>query len=84
LENGVFVVSLSHAGEQYGESIACPPWIGDITRIKDNAEYTEQLEVSIVAGTAEGALNVSVDLALLDDVRRIIPFQKVSRCIVLS
>ena len=40
--------------------------------------------MSIVAGIAEGALNVSVDLALLEDERQIIHFHTVSRSIVLS
>jgi hypothetical protein len=57
--------------------------MGEITRSSGGGEEgeasTEYLEASTLTGTDTGVLSVSVDAALLRDVRRQVPFREVAR-----
>mmetsp|Transcript_27687 Transcript_27687/g.33846 ORF Transcript_27687/g.33846 Transcript_27687/m.33846 type:complete len:287 (+) Transcript_27687:63-923(+) len=76
VENGVYVVSVSFAGEYFGDSIVCPPWVGTVQR--GNGEITES-GVDIIKGTAEGVLSLKVDLEFLRDVRLQAPLREDAR-----
>ncbi len=76
VENGVYVISTNYAGEQFGDSVASPPWVGNVVS-GNGMERSSKLLVC--RGTAEGLLNVFVDLKLLEMVRKMAPFRECQR-----
>ncbi|MCP5114579.1 MAG: hypothetical protein GY953_27440 [bacterium] len=48
LENQVYFVSLNRAGEEFGRSMFCPPWIDDEQHHFTFAEHDEQLTRLVV------------------------------------
>ena len=61
------MVRTNYAWEQFGDSVASPPWVGNV--VSDNG--TERSSKLLVCrGTAEGRLDVFVDLKLLEMVRK--------------
>ena len=63
LENQYYVISLNQAGEDFGESIVCPPWVD---------EYHQPL----VMGCQEGFQVVEIDRQELQRVRAAIPYSR--------
>ncbi|KAJ8604118.1 hypothetical protein CTAYLR_001788 [Chrysophaeum taylorii] len=66
IENQCYVLSISHAGESYGGSMAMPPWLGGFDG--------ETFEPTVL-GTEEGALPLVVEKRVLDAVRTKYPYR---------
>ena len=62
VENGIYLLSVSYAGERFGASIACPPWVGPVPGLAQ-----ELAPASL--GTEEGVLPLVVEPRHLDCVR---------------
>ena len=62
-ENGVYVLSVTHAGARYGGSIAAGPWLGPVPGVEHELG-------SATLGTDEDVLPLTVDLETLAAVRR--------------
>lgn len=69
IENGVYVLSVNHAGEQFGDSIAAPPWLGPVPGL--DAELAPS-----TLGTEEGVLPLVVAAEELEAVRRAYPYRR--------
>ena len=70
------MIRTNYAWEQFGDSVASPPWVGNV--VSDNG--TERSSKLLVCrGTAEGRLDVFVDLKLLEMVRKMAPFRECQR-----
>lgn len=63
LENQVYFISVNQSGEHFGQSVLCPPWVDD----RASAQ---------VLGTAERFAEIDIDKALLEEVRREIPYRR--------
>lgn len=62
LENQCFVLSLNRAGQDYGNSVLCPPWVAAGRPAHALHPYDEEFET------------LEIDRALLDDARQQYPF----------
>ncbi len=62
VENGVYLLSVNHAGANYGDSIAAPPWVGPVPGIA--AELAPRS-----LGVEEGVLPLTVEPSHLAAVR---------------
>lgn len=69
VENGVYVLSVNHAGAQFGDSLAVPPWVGPVPGLKDDLAAAS-------LGIEEGVLPLLVDPAHLAAVRRAYPYRR--------
>ncbi|EOD16368.1 hypothetical protein EMIHUDRAFT_210750 [Emiliania huxleyi CCMP1516] len=69
VENGVYLLSVSYAGERFGSSVACPPWIGDVPGLAAPLAAAS-------LGTAEGVLPLVVEPRHLEAVRRAYPYRR--------
>ena len=69
VENGIYLLSVSYAGERFGASIACPPWVGPVPGLAQ-----ELAPASL--GTEEGVLPLVVEPRHLDCVRRAYPYRR--------
>lgn len=63
LENQMYFLSLNQAGEYFGESICCPPWVDDNHQ-------------PVVMGCEEGFRVVEIELQELQRVRAGVPYAK--------
>lgn len=63
LENQVYFISLNQAGEYFGASIICPPWVDD--------EHP-----SVTLGTQQSFTVVDIDQQVLQQVQEEIPYTK--------
>ena len=75
VENQVYVVSVSHAGEDFGGSIAHPPWLGPVADDDDDFD----LAPALADDAAPCALVCRLDRRALDAVRRQFPYRKDAR-----
>ena len=69
VENSIYLLSVSYAGERFGASIACPPWVGPVPGL-----HVELAPTSL--GTEEGVLPLVVDPSHLVCVRRAYPYRR--------
>ena len=53
VENQVFVLSVSHAGPNFGDSVACPPWVGPV-ELSAHLQDRERLRESVPTGGGGG------------------------------
>ena len=84
VENQVYVLSVSHAGESFGDSIACPPWFGPIerTRVEPGGASkvtTVELGPEVLRGCEEGVVVLRVDTETLQTVRAQFPYRQDAR-----
>jgi predicted amidohydrolase len=68
VENGVYVLSVNHAGERFGASIAAPPWVGAVPGLA-----VELAPATL--GTEEGVLPLVVQPDHLAAVRAAYPYR---------
>lgn len=71
-ENGIYVLSVSYAGDKFGSSIAAPPWLGPVPGLEDEGDA--QLAPAVL-GTDEAVLPLVVDPRTLNAVRRAYPYR---------
>jgi predicted amidohydrolase len=69
VENGVYMLSVNYAGDEFGASIAVPPWIGPVPGLESELASTS-LE------TEEGVLPLTVEPGHLEAVRRAYPYRR--------
>ena len=69
VENGIYVMSVNHAGEDFGDSIAVPPWVGPVPGLEAELA-TSSLD------TAEGVLPMVAERAHLAAVRSAYPYRQ--------
>ena len=69
VENGIYLLSVSYAGERFGASIACPPWVGPVPGLAQ-----ELAPASL--GSEEGVLPLVLEPRHLDCVRRAYPYRR--------
>ena len=72
VENGIYLLSVSYAGERFGASIACPPWVGPVPGLEKELAPDS-------LGTEEGVLPLVVEPRHLDCVRRAYPYRRNAR-----
>ena len=71
-ENGVYVLSVSFAGSNFGSSIAAPPWLGPVPGLA--GEPDDELAPKVL-GTEEGVLPLVVEPRTLSAVRAAYPYR---------
>ena len=69
VENGVYILSVNFAGSAFGDSIACPPWVGPVPGL------TAELAPTTL-GREEGVLPLIVEPSHLAAVRRAYPYRR--------
>ena len=69
VENGIYFLSVNHGGEDFGDSIAVPPWIGPVPGLGAELAPTS-------LGTETGVLPLTVDPAALEAVRASYPYRR--------
>ena len=69
VENGMYFLSVNHGGEEFGDSIAVPPWIGPVPGLGAELAATS-------LGTEVGVLPLTVDPAALEAVRTSYPYRR--------
>eukprot|EP00325_Prymnesiales_sp_UTEX-LB-985_P025614 CAMPEP_0174745030 /NCGR_PEP_ID=MMETSP1094-20130205/85883_1 /TAXON_ID=156173 /ORGANISM="Chrysochromulina brevifilum, Strain UTEX LB 985" /LENGTH=290 /DNA_ID=CAMNT_0015949523 /DNA_START=177 /DNA_END=1046 /DNA_ORIENTATION=+ len=69
LENGVYVLSVTHAGPSFGDSLTAPPWLGPVPGIAEGLASSK-------LGTEEGVLPLVVEPAVLEAVRNAYPYRR--------
>ena len=69
-ENGVYVLSVTYAGEKFGSSIAAPPWLGPVPGLADGTELAPTC-----LGDEEAVLPLVVEPRTLAAVRRAYPYR---------
>lgn len=61
VENSIYWVGVNYAGNRYGNSAGVPPWV-------------DEDHEPLVLGMQQGVLQVEISKAVLDDVRRTMPY----------
>ena len=69
VENGVYMLSVNYAGDDFGDSIAVPPWVGPVPGF---AEAFRPVSI----GTEEGVVPITVDSRALSAVRSTFPYRR--------
>ena len=68
-ENGVYLLSVNHAGADFGDSIAVPPWTGPVPGLDGEL-------APVTLGIEEGVLPLVVEPAHLSAVRAAYPYRR--------
>jgi len=68
LENGVYLLSVTHAGPSFGDSIAAPPWLGPVPGMAAGLASSK-------LGSEEAVLPLVVEPAVLEAVRNAYPYR---------
>ena len=71
VENGVYVLSVNHAGAHFGDSLAVPPWVGPVPGPR--GEVWELQPATL--GIEEGVVPLTADRGQLEAVRRAYPYR---------
>ena len=77
VENQVYVLSVSHAGPDFGGSVACPPWVGPVARAAGEPDL--ELAPTVPLGDGEGVVALRVERAVLAAVREQFPYRRDAR-----
>ncbi len=64
MENQVYLLSLNRAGQSYGDSVFCPPWIDENNPVTNFSESQEQFQ------------HLNLDTSVIQKVRDLYPFLK--------
>ena len=83
VENGVYLLSVNYAGEDFGDSIAVPPWVGPVPGLIDEGDdqggaygHDEGVLSTRSLGIEEGVLPLLVQPGHCEAVRKAYPYRR--------
>ena len=83
VENGVYLLSVNYAGEDFGDSIAVPPWVGPVPGLIDEGDdqggaygHDEGVLSTRSLGIEERVLPLLVQPGHCEAVRKAYPYRR--------